>query len=338
MSELKMLAFTLPKAELHVHAEACLEPEVLLRIAQRNGIRLPYTSIEDVRRAYDWPDLASFLDLYYRHIEVLQNELDYQELVESYLQRVSHQGVRHVEMFFDPQAHTRRGVPLATVLNGLLAGIEIGASKYGISGALLACFLRELGVEAAIESLEELRRLPGGDRVIGIGLDSIENGYPPTMFKSLFDKADKMGLYKVIHAGEDAPGTYVGMALEALNVHRIDHGVRSIEEPEVIAELLRRGTPLTSCPLANLRCGIYSKVEEIPVAELLRKGVKMTLNSDGPAYFGGYIADNWVVVQEAFALSRDELVRLARNSVDASFASTARKAEIHAEIDRAMAA
>jgi adenosine deaminase len=337
MSELRSLVFSLPKAELHVHAEACIEPELLLRIAQRNGIALPYKSIDEIRDAYDWPDLASFLDRYYRHIEVLRSELDYQELVESYLEKVSQQGVRHVEMFFDPQAHTRRGIPISTVVNGLLAGLETGASKYGISGALLACFLRELGVEAALNSLEELRRAPGGDKVIGIGLDSIENGYPPSMFKPLFDKADELGLYKVVHAGEDAPGTYVGMAL-ALNVHRVDHGVRSSEEPAVVAELVRRGTPLTSCPLANLRCGIYAKMDDSPVADLLRKGVKMTLNSDGPAYFGGYIADNWAVVQETFDLSKDELVRLARNSVDASFASTARKAEIHEQLDRAIAA
>jgi len=337
-NELAALARTLPKAELHVHAEACLEPELLLRIAERNGIELPYASIEEVRQAYAWPDLASFLDRYYRHIDVLRTELDYQELVESYMRNVAEQGVRHVEMFFDPQAHTRRGVALSTVLDGLLAGLDGGRREFGISGALMSCFLRELGVGAAIESLGQLRELAASERVIAVGLDSIEQGFPPPLFAPLYARADELGLRKVIHAGEDAPGENVGLALDVLGVDRVDHGVRCVEEPDVVAELRRRRTPLTTCPFANVRCGIYETIDEHPAAALLRDGLCVTINSDGPAYFGGYVADNWVAVQQAAGLDASELVQLARNSVDASFAGAARKAALHTEIDAAVPA
>ena len=327
------LAHRLPKAELHVHAEACLEPELLLRIAERNGDELPYASIDEVRRAYDWPDLGAFLDVYYRHIGVLRTEADFRDLVESYLDRAAEQGVRHVELFFDPQAHTRRGIPLATVVDGLVAGLDAGRARHGITGDLIACFIRELGVEAAQETLAELAALSAFGRVIGIGLDSIEEGFPPALWAPLYAQADALGLHKVIHAGEAGPGENVGEALRVLGVERIDHGVRCGEDPASLAEVLERGTTLTVCPLSNVRIGMYPTLAEHPVGQLLRDGVAVTINSDGPAYFGGYIADNWVAVQRQFGLTDDGLVKLARRSVAASFASPERKAELQVEID-----
>ncbi|ADB52759.1 adenosine deaminase [Conexibacter woesei] len=328
------LAYRLPKAELHVHAEACLEPELLLQIAERNGHDLPYASIDEVRRAYEWSDLGAFLDLYYRHIEVLRTETDFRQLVESYMSHAAEQGVRHVEMFFDPQAHTRRGVPLATVVDGLAAGLDSGAREHGISGALIACFIRELGVESAQETLAELAELPAFERIVGIGLDSIEEGFPPPLFAPLYAQARALGLLGVIHAGEAGPGENVGLALSVLGVERIDHGVRCGDDAASIAALRERGTALTVCPLSNVRIGMYETLADHPVAQLLRDGLEVTINSDGPAYFGGYIADNWVAVQRQFDLDVDDLVTLARRSIAVSFATAERKAQLLREIDR----
>lgn len=332
------LCHGLPKAELHVHAEACLDPSLVVRFAKRNGLAPPYPSDEAMRAAYDWPDLEAFLALYYGHIELLRTKDDFRELVESYAAHAAQQGVRHVEMFFDPQAHTRRGVPLATVVSGLAAGLDAAERDHGITGALIACFIRELGVESAAETLAQFPALPRADRVIGIGLDSIEEGYPPPMWEPLYRQAEQLGLHKLIHAGEAGPGENVGLALTVLGVERIDHGVRCGDDDASIAEVLARGTTLTVCPLSNVRIGMYPTLADHPVADLMRRGVKVTINSDSPDYFGGYVADNWLAVAELFELTTDEIVALARNSVDGSFASAARKAEIHAEIDRFLAA
>ncbi len=328
------LAFGLPKAELHVHAEACLEPELLMRFADRNEVSLPYASVEEAREAVDsWADLKAFLDMYYLHIGTLQTEDDYRELVESYMERSAAQGLRHVELFFDPQAHTRRGVPLETVLNGLVAGLDSGEREHAISGALMACFIRELGVDSASATLSELAALERSDRVVAIGLDSIEEGFPPPMWAPLYEQAEALGKRKVIHAGEAGPGENVGLALTVLGVDRIDHGPRCIEDPVSLDAVLERDTTLTLCPLSNVLIGLYDSLGDHPVAELMEKGVGVTVNSDSPAYFGGYVADHWVAVQEQFDLDADALVGLAHRSVQASFAGAERKAELEAEID-----
>lgn len=328
------LCHGLPKAELHVHAEACLDPTLVTRFADRNGLPQPYATAEEMRAAYDWPDLASFLDLYYRHIELLRTEDDFRELVESYAARTAVQGVRHFEMFFDPQAHTRRGVPLSTVVAGLAAGLDSAERDHGMTGAMIACFIRELGVDAAQETLAELVTVPHAERVIGIGLDSIEEGFPPPMWEPLYRQAEQHGLHKLIHAGEAGPGENVGLALTVLGAERIDHGVRCGDDATSIAEVLERGTVLTVCPLSNVRIGMYDTLADHPVGDLLRRGVRVTINSDSPDYFGGYVADNWVAVAETFGLSADEIVGLARTSIDGSFASAERKADLHGEIDR----
>ncbi|MBS1881543.1 MAG: adenosine deaminase [Actinobacteria bacterium] len=328
----------IPKAELHAHIEASLEPELLFRFAERNGHPLPYESLEDAREAArSWSDLVAFLDMYYMHIGTLQTEADYSEVVESYVERSAAQGLRHVELFFDPQAHTRRGVPLGTVLGGLVAGFERGEREHGVTGALMACFIREMGVDAARETLAELAGLDDFDRVVAIGLDSIEEGYPPQAFASLYADAERLGLRKVIHAGEAGPGENVAIALRDLGVDRIDHGPRCIEVPDSLNEVLERRTTLTMCPRSNVLIGLYDSLADHPVAELMRMGVNVTINSDSPAYFGGYVADHWVYVEEEFDLSEEEIVELARCSVRSSFASDARKAEIEAEIDTFLA-
>lgn len=331
---LAQLCHGLPKAELHVHAEACLDPTLVMRFAERNGLAQPYATPEEMRAAYDWPDLASFLDLYYRHIELLRTEDDFRELVESYAARTAAQGVRHVEMFFDPQAHTRRGVPLSIVVAGLAAGLDAVEREHGMTGALIACFIRELGLDAAQETLAELVTVPRSERVIGIGLDSIEEGFAPPMWEPLYRQAERHGLRKLIHAGEAGPGENVGLALTVLGAERIDHGVRCGDDAASISEVLSRGTVLTVCPLSNVRIGMYETLADHPVAELLRRGVRVTINSDSPDYFGGYVADNWEAVAETFGLSAEEVVGLARTSIDGSFASAARKAQLNAEVDR----
>jgi adenosine deaminase len=307
------------------------------RFADRNGLEQPYATAEEMRAAYDWPDLASFLDLYYRHIELLRTEDDFRELVESYAARTVAQGVRHVEMFFDPQAHTRRGVPLSTVVAGLVAGLDAAERDHGTTGALIACFIRELGVDEAQETLAELVTVPHAERVIGIGLDSIEEGNAPPMWAPLYLQAEQLGLHKVIHAGEAGPGENVGLALTVLGAERIDHGVRVGEHEASLAEALARETVLTTCPLSNVRIGMYETLADHPIGDLLRGGVRVTINSDSPDYFGGYVADNWVAVAETFELSTEEVVGLARTSIDGSFASEERKAQLHGEVDRYLA-
>jgi adenine deaminase len=319
---LSELVEALPKAELHVHLEGTLEPEMLFGLARRNNVDLPYASVEAVRRAYDFSRLQDFLDIYYAGTAVLQTERDFHELAMAYFRRARADNVRHVEAFFDPQAHTDRGVAIETVMRGFLRAVD-AAADLGLSVYLIPCFLRHLPEEAALATFDELR--PYLDRLAGVGLDSSEVGHPPRNFQSVFAKARSAGLRLVAHAGEEGPPEYVWEALQLLEVDRIDHGNRSLEDAKLVAELCARGTPLTVCPLSNLRLAVVKNLESHPLARMLAAGLKVTVNSDDPAYFGGYVNDNYRQVAEALHLTPADVVALARNSFDASFLPDAMK-------------
>ena len=316
------LVAALPKAELHVHLEGTLEPEMLFELARRNGVELPYESAEAVRRAYDFSRLQDFLDIYYAGTAVLQTERDFHELAMAYFRRARADNVRHVEAFFDPQAHTDRGVAVGTVMRGFLQAVD-DALDLDLTVYLIPCFLRHLPEEAALATFDALR--PYLDRLAGVGLDSSEVGHPPRNFQSVFAEARSAGLKVVAHAGEEGPPEYVWEALQLLKVDRIDHGNRSLEDPRLVAELCARGTPLTVCPLSNLRLAVVKNLASHPLARMLAAGLKVTVNSDDPAYFGGYVNDNYVQVAEAVQLTPADMVALARNSFDASFLPDARK-------------
>jgi adenosine deaminase len=310
------LIAVLPKAELHVHLEGTLEPEMLFDLARRNRVDLPFESVEAVRAAYSFSRLQDFLDIYYAGTAVLRTEHDFHELAMAYFRRARADNVRHVEAFFDPQAHTDRGVAVETVMGGFLQAVD-DARDLELSVYLIPCFLRHLPEEAALTTFDGLR--PYLDRIAGVGLDSSEVGHPPRNFRSVFAKARSAGLKVVAHAGEEGPPEYVWEALELLEVDRIDHGNRSLEDPQLIAELCRRGTPLTVCPLSNLRLAVVKNLRSHPLARMLAAGLEVTVNSDDPAYFGGYVNDNYVQVAEAVGLTPSDVVTLARNSFDASF-------------------
>jgi adenosine deaminase len=323
------LVAALPKAELHVHLEGTLEPEMLFDLARRNQVELPYESAEAVRRAYDFSSLQDFLDIYYAGTAVLQTERDFHELAMAYFRRARADNVRHVEAFFDPQAHTDRGVPVGTVMRGFLQAVD-DAQDLELSVYLIPCFLRHLSEEAALATFDGLR--PYLDRLAGVGLDSSEVGHPPRNFQSVFAKARSAGLKVVAHAGEEGPPEYVWEALQLLEVDRIDHGNRSLEDPRLVAELCARGTPLTVCPLSNLRLAVVKNLASHPLARMLAAGLKVTVNSDDPAYFGGYVNDNYRQVAEAVQLTPADVVALARNSFDASFLPDAMKRAFDDEV------
>ena len=323
------LVAALPKAELHVHLEGTLEPEMLFELARRNGVELPYESAEAVRRAYDFSSLQDFLDIYYAGTAVLQTERDFHELAMAYFRRARADNVRHVEAFFDPQAHTDRGVAVGTVMRGFLQAVD-DAHDLELSVYLIPCFLRHLPEEAALATFDGLR--PYLDRLAGVGLDSSEVGHPPRNFQSVFAKARSAGLKVVAHAGEEGPPEYVWEALQLLEVDRIDHGNRSLEDPRLVAELCARGTPLTVCPLSNLRLAVVKNLASHPLARMLAAGLKVTVNSDDPAYFGGYVNDNYRQVAEAVQLTPADVVALARNSFDASFLPDAMKRGVDDEV------
>jgi adenosine deaminase len=322
MTTLPQLVTALPKAELHVHLEGTLEPEMLFDLARRNRVELPYESAEAVRRAYDFSRLQDFLDIYYAGTAVLQTERDFHDLAMAYFRRARADNVRHVEAFFDPQAHTDRGVAVATVMRGFLQAVD-DAPDLDLTVYLIPCFLRHLPEEAALATFDALR--PYLDRLAGVGLDSSEVGHPPRNFQAVFAEARSAGLKVVAHAGEEGPPEYVWEALQLLKVDRIDHGNRSLEDPRLVAELCARGTPLTVCPLSNLRLAVVKNLESHPLARMLAAGLKVTVNSDDPAYFGGYVNDNYRQVAEALRLTPADLVALARNSFDASFLPEAAK-------------
>jgi len=322
----------LPKAELHIHIEGTLEPEMMFDLAARNGVELRYGSVEEVRAAYEFSDLQSFLDIYYEGMAVLRTERDFQDLARAYFERAHADGVRHAELFFDPQAHTGRGVPFETVINGLHAAIEEAGADHGINASLILCFLRHLPAAAAMATLEEA--LPFLDRIEGVGLDSSEAGYPPEDFVEVYERARAAGLRAVAHAGEEGPPEYVWEALDVLGVERVDHGVRSEEDEGLLERLVRDRVPLTMCPLSNVKLRVVDRLEDHNLKRLLNRGVRVTINSDDPAYFGGYIGDNYIATAAALGLTRDEVVAIARNSIEAAFLDDAGKAGLLAELDR----
>ena len=326
----------LPKAELHLHIEGTFEPELMFAIAERNGVRLPYASVEEVRAAYAFSNLQDFLDVYYAGASVLVEERDFYDLTWAYLARARADNVRHAEIFFDPQTHTERGVPFATVVEGIGRALDDAEARLGLTSRLIMCFLRHLDEAAAIDTLDA--GLAHRDRIAGVGLDSSERGHPPSKFREVFRRARAAGLLAVAHAGEEGPPEYIREALDLLEVVRIDHGNACLEDDDLVADLVRRRMPLTVCPLSNVRLRVVDDIAAHPLARMLDRGLFVTVNSDDPAYFGGYVNDNYVAVAEALGLGRDDLVRLARNSFEASWLDGAAKAARLAEIDAAATA
>lgn len=321
----------LPKAELHIHIEGSLEPELMFDLGRRNGVRLPFASVEEVRKAYRFENLQSFLDLYYQGAAVLVREQDFYDLAMAYLGNAASQNVRHAEIFFDPQTHTARGVSFETVIGGLSRALEDARAKWGISSSLILCFLRHLSAEGAMETLE--RALPFRERIVGVGLDSSELGHPPSKFETVFEKARELGFERVAHAGEEGPPEYIWQALDRLGVRRIDHGVRCLEDPRLVERLREQRIPLTVCPLSNVRLRVFDRLEHHNLKALLDAGLCATVNSDDPAYFGGYIEENYVDVQRALGLDRGDLIQLARNAFEASFLTPEEKRAFLKELD-----
>ena len=322
----------LPKAELHVHIEGTFEPELMFAIAQRNQIQIPYQSVEEVKQAYNFHNLQSFLDIYYAGANVLVHEQDFYDLAWAYFEKCAEDKVVHTEMFFDPQTHTERGVEFATVIAGLKRACQDAQQKLGISSQLIMCFLRHLSEEKAFETLEQA--LPFKDEIIAVGLDSSEVGHPPAKFERVFAKAREAGFLIVAHAGEEGPPEYVWEALDLLKVNRIDHGVRSEEDKQLMARLIAEKMPLTVCPLSNLKLCVVNDMKEHNICRLLQQGVHVTVNSDDPSYFGGYMNDNFIAIQQALDLSNEELKQLATNSFEASFISDQEKQKWIAEIKK----
>lgn len=331
MNQLELIR-ALPKAELHVHIEGTFEPGLMFEIAQRNQIAIPYQSVEEVKQAYNFHNLQSFLDIYYAGANVLIHEQDFYDLAWAYFEKCAADHVVHTEMFFDPQTHTDRGIAFATVINGLQRACDDAQRKLGISSRLIMCFLRHLSEEAAFETLEQA--LPFKAQIIAVGLDSSELGHPPSKFERVFAKARELGFLTVAHAGEEGPAEYVWEALDLLKVNRIDHGVRSEEDPRLMQRLIAEKMPLTVCPLSNLKLCVVNDMAEHNIRRLLQQGVQVTVNSDDPSYFGGYMNDNFIAVAEALDLSNEELKQLAVNSFEASFISDAEKQQWKAQIEK----
>ncbi|MGZ3298281.1 MAG: adenosine deaminase [Asticcacaulis sp.] len=321
----------LPKAELHLHIEGSLEPELMFALARRNGVGLSFDSIEAVRAAYDFSNLQDFLDIYYQGANVLRTEADFYDLAMAYFARAAADNVRHAEIFFDPQTHTDRGIPYATVITGLKKAQDEARQRYDLTSGLILCFLRHLSEDAALETLRMAE--PHLEAIIGVGLDSSEVGHPPSKFKNVFARARDMGLKRVAHAGEEGPPGYVYEALDILKIDRIDHGNRSLEDPALVERIKAAGLTLTVCPLSNHKLCVVRDLSDHPIPRMLRLGLRATINSDDPAYFGGYVNDNFKALTRRGLLSREDCLQLARNSVTGSFASEARKAELLGEID-----
>ena len=317
MTSIEAFVRKLPKAELHLHIEGTLEPEMMFELARKHGLALRYNSIEQLRQAYSFSNLQSFLDIYYQGADVLRDEDDFRTLTAAYLRRAHADGVVHAEIFFDPQTHTARGVPFVSVLRGIHSALEEGRQVLGITHRLILCFLRHLSEQDAMTTLEQA--LPYVGDITAVGLDSAETGNPPSKFAAVFARARSEGLLTVAHAGEEGPPEYVTEALDLLHVKRVDHGVRSDESPALLARLLRDRVPLTVCPLSNVRLRVFDRMEDHNLKRLLWQGLCVTVNSDDPAYFGGYIAENYLAAIRALDLSRADIVRLAGNSFEASF-------------------
>ena len=316
----------LPKIELHLHIEGTLEPELLFKLAKRNSIQLPFNSVNEVKKAYQFSNLQDFLDIYYQGAEVLLHKQDFYDLTWAYLLMCKQQNVMHVEPFFDPQTHTVRGVPFETIVSGIAEALADGKGKLGITSRLIMCFLRHLSEESAIETLKSSEQFT--DVIYGVGLDSAEMGNPPEKFINVFSKAKGMGYKLVAHAGEEGPASYIWSSLDVLNVQRIDHGIRAIDDPDLMLRLIESQMPLTICPLSNVKLRVFDTMASHTILDMLDLGVCVTVNSDDPSYFGGYMTENFLALYDSLELSRDQAIRLINNSIDASFAEDSRKKEL----------
>jgi len=325
----------LPKAELHLHLEGSLEPQKMFDFAQRNDVDIPYKTVDEVKEAYNFSNLQDFLDIYYTGMNVLIEEQDFYELTQAYLQKVSSENVRHVEVFFDPQGHTDRGLEFATVVNGISRALEEVGQELGISYRLIMCFLRHLSEASAIETLESAK--PYLDKIHGVGLDSSELGNPPAKFENVFSQAKDLGLQLVAHAGEEGPAEYVKEALDILAVDRLDHGNRCLEDESLVARIVAEQVALTVCPLSNLKLCVVDEMDKHPLKTMLDKGILATINSDDPSYFGGYMNDNYLAVADALDLSREELIQLAKNGFKGAFMADSEKQKHLEKIDEYVA-
>ncbi len=326
MTKLHDFIRALPKAELHLHIEGSLEPEQMFEMATRNNVSLPYASVEEIRTAYAFHNLQEFLDLYYAGMSVLQTRQDYHDLTYAYVKRVAEDNCRHVEIFFDPQGHTERGVAFETVIEGILSGLEAGEADFGVSSHLILSFLRHLSEEAAFETLAQAE--PYLDRLLGVGLDSSEIGHPPSKFARVFAKAAEKGLKLFAHAGEEGPPDYVYEALDILNVDRIDHGNRSLEDDALVKRLAAETMVLTVCPLSNLKLCVVDDLKNHPLKTMLNLGLCATVNSDDPSYFGGYLNDNYIRTADALNLTKSDIVTLVRNGIEGAYLDEARRAAL----------
>jgi adenosine deaminase len=324
----------LPKAELHLHIEGTFEPELMFKLAERNGITLPFASVEALHEAYNFSNLQDFLDIYYQGMNVLRTEQDFYDLTWAYLQRVSQQAVRHVEIFFDPQGHVERGISFDTALNGIHAALVQGHKEFDISFGIIMCFLRHLDEQDALTTLE--MALPHKDKIIGVGLDSSEQGNPPSKFASVFAKAREQGLHLVAHAGEEGPPEYIYQALDLLNIERVDHGNSCVQDKALMQRLADEQMALTICPLSNTRLCVVDDMKNHPLPEILKAGIRATINSDDPAYFGGYLNENYEAISGLLHDDKQQLAELARNSFKAAFISSQERDRLVAEIDAYM--
>ena len=326
MEDLNTFIEKMPKAELHIHIEGSFEPELMFEIAKRNNIKIKYKSAEDVRNAYRFNNLQEFLDIYYQGAAVLITKKDFYDLTMAYLRKAHSENILHTEIFFDPQTHTDRGISFNTVISGILDAMDDARNEFGISSMLIMSFLRHLSEEAAFETLEQA--MPWKEKIVGVGLDSSEVGNPPQKFERVYRKAKELGFKLVAHAGEEGPPQYIWDSLNLLKIDRLDHGNRSLEDSKLINELVKREMGLTVCPLSNDKLQVVDKMTNHPIKKMLDLGLKATVNSDDPAYFGGYINENFKAVAQALGLIKDELYLLARNSFEVSFASEQRKEEM----------
>ncbi len=330
--QLKALVLSIAKAELHLHLEGTLEPQLMFELAQRNNISLPFSSVDEIKAAYQFDDLQQFLDIYYQGAEVLQTEQDFYDLTWAYLLRCNSDGVVHVEPCFDPQTHTQRGIAFSTVIKGITRALDDGKTKLGISSFLIMSFLRHLSEEAAFETLEQA--LPFKADIIAVGLDSSELGHPPNKFVKVFDKARQLGFLSVAHAGEEGPPEYIWQAINLLKVARIDHGVRAIEDAVLLKHIIDNSIALTVCPLSNTALKVFNDMSEHNILKMLEQGVKVTVNSDDPAYFGGYVAANYFALIAALPITREHIKQLALNSIQASFLDVLAKKQYQLIIEK----
>jgi adenosine deaminase len=322
----------IPKAELHVHIEGTFEPELMFEIAKRNRIEIPYKSVDEIRDAYEFSNLQDFLDIYYAGAGVLQTEQDFYDLTWHYLKRCQEQNVVHTEIFFDPQTHTERGIHFDTVVTGITNALKEGKEKWGIESQLIMCFLRHLDENSAVDTLESA--LKHKDKIIGVGLDSSEVGHPPSKFQHVFEKARNEGFITVANAGEEGPAEYIWEALEILKVSRVDHGNNSLNDPKLIQVLAEKRIPLTVCPLSNFKLHVVPNLDLHPIRRMLELGLCATINSDDPAYFGGYMTENYLALEKHLKLTKDEIVTLTKNAFEASFISSEKKQMLLEEVDQ----